>query len=262
MANNLELQKLQRSNGRPLYVFSSAYDTTILVDDSVTWTDMAMIRYAQIAACVSCACWAVATRRLIVPPLTALRVARVYQPKNIDISIHQMEQVCDWQPLGTRLDNKHRSAKVLTYCGQFTPFRANTFMDWWVDKMWVPLSVAVVQVGSVHQGFFGGPNLNRSEFGQTTWPVTRTLSDPGFGSKWVGSRVEPGWPSEPVTIIFCCTNGHVVNVIVINCTYIQCVNVHWSECTNMLYSWVKEWVATIIHTGHLGSSNQGTQAKT
>ena len=29
-------------------------------------------------------------------------------------------------------------------------------------------SVAVVQVGSVHQGFFGYPNLNQSEFGQTT----------------------------------------------------------------------------------------------
>ena len=29
----------------------------------------------------------------------------------------------------------------------------------------VRISVAIVQVGSVHQGFFGDPNLNQSEFG-------------------------------------------------------------------------------------------------
>ena len=32
-------------------------------------------------------------------------------------------------------------------------------------KSRVVVSVAVVQDGSVHQGFFGDPNLNRSEFG-------------------------------------------------------------------------------------------------
>ena len=36
---------------------------------------------------------------------------------------------------------------------------------WYTPYRRVENSVAVVQVGSVHQGFFGDPNLNRSEFG-------------------------------------------------------------------------------------------------